>query len=108
MGTFVITGSFLVVLVVTPTFFTNRVMGHDIRPGIIFFLYGFPVGLGLLKLKRWAALSLGIPSVIVAFWLIIGSLNRVPFPWILYNFFFGLIMLIPLLFAAVYWRDLKW
>ena len=64
-----------------------------IIPGVVFSI----LGVGLLLLRRSAAVVLSAISCPVGFWLIIGSLLEVPFPWVLINLMFGTAALLPLL-----------
>ena len=74
---------------------------------MIFPLYGFIVGIGLLKLKRWAAVGLALPAGLTAIWLIIGSLIYVPICWAWINGCIGLLMLLPTVAAILFGSVLK-
>jgi hypothetical protein len=62
----------------------------------IFLLVSTVVGVGLLFMRKWAALLFSLFTAVIALWLIIGSVLYVPFAWSLINISLG----IPLLFPA--------
>jgi hypothetical protein len=66
------------------------------------------VGIGLLLLRKWAAILLSITSTSVGLWLIVGSLLHVPLPWMFINVGNGLGFFVPAVASYLCWRDLSW
>lgn len=73
----------------------------------IFFGLMTTVGIGLLFLKRWAAIGLSLVSSLCGLSLIFGSIFGVSFPWIFINFFIGFCFLLPLSFTIKLWSQLN-
>jgi hypothetical protein len=65
------------------------------------------VGVGLLFLRKWAALFFSVASLWVGSWLVIGSILYVPFPWQLANFFLALFFVAPSGVTYLFWQDLS-
>ncbi len=82
--------------------------GYDLSPILIYFYFGVPLGLGLLFLRKWAAIILSLFSLAMAAWLSIGSLLYVPFPFMLINILFSLIFLLPSAATLYSWQELIW
>jgi hypothetical protein len=69
---------------------------------------GSVIAVGLIRLRKWAAILFSVASVSCAMWLIIGSILHVPKPYMFYNFAFGAVFLIPTVVTATCWRQLAW
>jgi len=70
--------------------------GRDLSP---FCYYGsVAIGLGVCVLLhyRWAIIMCCVLYAGLGMWLIIGSLGRVPFPWVLINAGLGAVCLVPM------------
>jgi len=74
---------------------------------MIFAVYFIPVGIGLLLQRRIAAILLSVPLLVAGFWLGIGSIFAVPFPFSLVNIAFGSVMLLPSWLTWRYWSTLR-
>ena len=64
------------------------------------------VGIGLLLLRKWAAVLFSVASASAGLWLIIGSILYVPFPWLFINLGNGLCLFVPALASYFYRQDL--
>ncbi len=73
-------------------------------------VYCFLVGIGLLKLKKWALLLLFFPGVLfIAVYVYGGVLgDRVPMPWALVNYVFLAVMIGFPAFMLRYWHTYDW
>jgi hypothetical protein len=78
-----------------------------VRLSIFFFLTTI-VGIGLLFLRKWAALLLLAALMAFAIWLIVGSILYVPFPWNLINFIFAFVALLPTYVIFRSWSLMSW
>lgn len=65
-------------------------------------------GIGLILMRRWAAIPFSIMFACVALDLIIGSIVYVPLPYTIINILLGLLMLLPLMATILGWNQLKW
>jgi hypothetical protein len=66
------------------------------------------VGVGLLYLRKWAALALSILMTYPAFWCVWGAVHPVPGNANWLGFFFAALLLTPSILTAKYWRILVW
>jgi hypothetical protein len=83
--------------------------GHDISSVIYLGAFFAVVGVGLLSLRKIAALLFCVPLVALGLSMIVGSIFQVPFPWLLINIGFGLVMLLPAWITFRGWGALtKW
>ena len=67
-----------------------------------------PVGVGLLMLRKWAALLLCAASIGARLRLIISSIKYVPCPWLLANLVVGVLFFAPVAASYLFWLDLVW
>src|SRR5215471_5484331 len=65
-------------------------------------------GIGLLYLRKWAALLVSLMGLYVATWQVQGALHPVSgyANWL--GFLFAALLAIPAVLTAVYWRMLVW
>jgi len=65
-------------------------------------------GVGLLYLRKWAAIILCAMALYVASWEIIGALHPIPgyANWL--GFIFGTLLAIPSILTCIHWRALTW
>ncbi len=63
--------------------------------------------IGLIFQRKWAAILFSLATGMFSFWLMIGSIAEVPFPYLLINLFMGLLLLSPLLATISFWSSLK-
>lgn len=82
--------------------------GHDLSGLIVLIYPSLPIGIGLLFLRKWAAILLSLPLLACAVLLFVGSILKVPFPYMIFNFHFALMLMIPAAATVNYWTDLKW
>ncbi|MBX7173923.1 MAG: hypothetical protein K1X72_23335 [Pyrinomonadaceae bacterium] len=76
-----------------------------------FFLFYFistTIGIGLIYSRKWAAGYFSIATLLVGLWLIIASVQQVPFPLNLINISIGIVLLLPAIITIKYWSDLSW
>ncbi len=66
------------------------------------------VGIGLLLLRKWAAILLSIASASAGLWLIVGSLLHVPFPLMFINVGNGLCFFVLAMASYLFWQELAW
>jgi hypothetical protein len=65
-------------------------------------------GIGLFYLRKWAALAVSLMALYVATWQVEGALNPIPgyANWL--GFLFAVLLAIPAILTAMYWRTLVW
>ena len=66
------------------------------------------VGLGLLFLRKWAAIYLSLPLFLFGIWFFWTSIEQVPFPYNLLCMCEGLSLMLPLVVTIRIWPDLTW
>jgi len=81
--------------------------GHDVSSAAYFSIFFTPVGVGLVFLRRIAAVLLSFPLAVLALWMIVASLFTVPFPWWLANIAFGILLLFPSWATWRGWSELR-
>lgn len=74
----------------------------------VFLVISAAVGTGLMLSRKWAAILLSLATTAYSIWLAVGSILGVPFPYILINFSFSVMLLIPLFATISYWHSLQW
>ena len=81
--------------------------GHDIRGAWVVALVCWVLGAGLVAHRKWAAVLfatiLGLCGAVVA----VGSVGKVPMPWLIMNFVFGVVLLLPALITVRDWHLLR-
>ena len=81
--------------------------GHDLSPLIRPSILIIAIGVGLLLHHKWAAAIFTIIWSGVAIYLAIGSIMKVPFPWVLLNLVGALFLMVPAIIAVRRWSELK-
>lgn len=66
------------------------------------------VGLGLLFLRKWAAIYFSLPLFLFGTWLFWTSIEQVTFPQNLLYMCEGLSLMLPLVITARIWPELTW
>ena len=65
------------------------------------------LAVGLITLRRWAAVLVALAGAGIGAWLAIGSLLHVPWPFIPINMCFAALCFVPAMLTADHWRALK-
>ena len=63
---------------------------------------------GLLGRRKWAAGAFSAVCAVTGTWLIIGSLARVSWPFVLINVALGAALWLPAALTRTYWAALRW
>ena len=71
-------------------------------------IFGTFLAIGLLLLRKWAAIIFSAVSFAMGVWMIVGSFLYWPFPEMLFILLIGLSFIIPLALTILYWPHLKW
>jgi hypothetical protein len=68
------------------------------------------MGLGLIYLRKWAALLFSVLTAYAAFWAFKDTLrpSHVPGEWTWLGYIFGLLLIAPAILTAMNWRMLVW
>lgn len=74
----------------------------------IFFVSATVVGIGLVYLRKWAAVILALALGAIATWLIQGTIRGVPFPANLINFAIGGLLIVMVVLIIRSWSKLSW
>ena len=85
---------------------------HGLRPINAFRCWlfgGLFVGAGVVTVLRyrWGTVLLAASFFAIAVWLGIGSIGNVPFPWILINLFFVVLLCLPAVATYFAWSELR-
>lgn len=84
--------------------FTPAVIGR-----LLFFAVALSVlGLGLIGLRKWAALVFSLVALYGSFWAFTGAIHIVPWSWNGIELSWGLFLVSPSVFTVRYWRTLVW
>jgi len=75
---------------------------------LILFSFVVTVAVGLLSLRKWAALYFSLPLFFYGIWLARTSIEQIRFPYNLLGMCEGAAMLLPLFVTIRVWRQLKW
>ena len=67
-----------------------------------------PMGVGLLLLRKWAAVLLSVGSICAGLWVIIGSIIYAPSPWLFANFLAALPFFVPAVASYFFRHKLVW
>lgn len=81
--------------------------GPDLSPLLCPAIAEILIGVGLLFLRKWAAVLFAAPLAILGCWLFFGSLMHVQWPWALINIVFSLVLLFPTLVTVTMWKELR-
>jgi hypothetical protein len=74
----------------------------------IFVVIGLIIGIGLLFLRKWAALCFSSGSLALAIWMVVGSILYWPFPAMLIILGIGLSFIFPAVLTLRCWSHLIW
>ena len=66
------------------------------------------VGLGLLCLRKWAAIYFSLPLFLFGIWFFWTSIEQVAFPYNLLCMCVGLSLMLPLVVTVRIWPELTW
>lgn len=70
--------------------------------------FAIVIGVGLLTLRKWAALYFSIPLFLIGVSWAIGSIEAIPFPWNLFFMAEGVSLMLPLFVTIRLWSQLTW
>jgi len=68
----------------------------------------WPVGIGLLYLRKWAALYFAVPLFCFGLWFALTSIEPIRFPWNLFYMAEGVSLMLPLIVTIRVWSQLSW
>lgn len=80
----------------------------DLVPFVIVELTLVIAGIGLIHLRKWAALVFSLLGLYVASWELKDAVNPIPGHANWLGFFFALFLTIPSIVTALYWQTLAW
>lgn len=66
------------------------------------------LGLGLIGLRKWAALAFSLCTLYMSFWVFAESLHSVPWSWSGIGFWWGLLLVSPSVLTLIFWHSLVW
>ena len=70
--------------------------------------FAWLIGIGLLCLRRWAALYFSISLFCFGMWLFVTSIEPIRFPWNLLYMAEGVSLTLPLMVTIQVWSQLSW
>ena len=74
----------------------------------VFFFATTLIGVGLMFLRKWAAIYFSLALVVTPIWLNLDSLGKAPLAWNLIVFVVGLVLLFPIIIIVRSWSLLSW
>ena len=86
---------------------TNSSASQQIKMLVAFFAF-FVVGIGLIGLRKWAAIYFSVPLLCIGLWVCWVSIEQVPFPWNLVYMFEGASLMLPAVVTVRLWPYLSW
>jgi hypothetical protein len=96
----------LSVVVFVPRFSALRTTVADYGLLVVFVGVGAVLGIGLLYVRRWAAVGVSILALFPAFWCVLTALHPIPGNANWLGFVFALPLVSPAIFTAIYWNTL--
>jgi hypothetical protein len=87
--------------------FALKVSQHQLR-WLVGTGFAWLVGLGLLGLRKWAALYFSIPLFCFGGWVFVSSIEPIRFPWNLFYMAEGLSLMLRLIVTLRVWSRLSW
>jgi hypothetical protein len=94
------------------SFFVNSRASHSWAHDIFCVIFGIffaTVGVGLLLLRKLAAVLLSVALAVLSLWMIFANILHVPFFYMLINICFAILMLLPAWITVSGWGALtKW
>lgn len=75
---------------------------------MVIFIVLTVLGIGLVCLRKWAALYFSIPLFIYGVWVAWTSISTVPFPLNLFCMCDGISLMLPLIVTIRIWPQLTW
>jgi hypothetical protein len=66
------------------------------------------IGLGLLALRKWAALIFSLLTLYLAFWTFNDAIHSVPWSRDGIGYWFSLLLITPIAMTLKFWRTLTW
>jgi hypothetical protein len=70
--------------------------------------FAFLVGVGLLNLRKWAALYFSLPLFWVGLSISLSAVKEIAFPWNLFGMAYGVSLTLPLYVTIRVWSRLSW
>jgi hypothetical protein len=65
------------------------------------------LGIGLYRVRKWAALAFSVLTVGLAGWSIRDAIHSVPWSWNGIGYWFALLLIIPTVLTVKYWRSFE-
>jgi hypothetical protein len=65
------------------------------------------LGIGLYRVRKWAALGFSALTVCLAGWSIRDAIHSVPWSWNGIGYWFALVLIIPTILTVRYWRTFE-
>ena len=75
---------------------------------LVAFFAVFIVGIGLIGLRRWAAIYFSVPLLCIGLWFFGVSIEQVSFPWNLLCMVEGVLLMLPAVVTIRLWQHLSW
>ncbi len=76
--------------------------------GLVAFSAVALIGVGLIFLRKWAALYFSLPLFCLGIWVALSSIPKVTFPYNLLTMCEGISLMFPLLVTIRVWPQLTW
>lgn len=75
---------------------------------LVAFFAIFVVGIGLIGLRKCAAIYFSLPLLCIGLWVCLDSIEHVPFPWNLAYMLEGVSLMLPAVVTVRLWPYLSW
>ena len=106
-GIFALAFAALAIVAVIVTRSSASTGGHNLTPMAYMAAGAIVLGVGLLLHHKWAAIVFAALFGCAGLWVGVGSIGKVPFPWLFLNLAFGCVLLLPGIITAWRWSDLE-
>lgn len=95
----------VLMLILSPGAFAMR---ENDAGRLVMFSVVVVIGLGLIFLRKWAAVYFSVPLFCYGIFIVLKSIPEIPFPYNLLGMAYGASLMLPLIVTILIWRRLVW
>lgn len=83
-------------------------LSDNVLGRLVLFAAVIVVGLGLIFLRKWAALYFSVPLFCYGILIALEAIREIPFPFNFLGMAYGVSLMLPLFVTVRIWRQLVW